>query len=227
MLCNKQFGGCGHAFCYVCEAEWTKDSKHHFYCNNNIKEVRQKEIKAQKLKEELEIELIEEEFLKMEYMNGKLNSYYNIYKNIEKSIETCNILKFNLHEKINLIIAIHNLVISDVDFINEAIDCVINSKRYLKNSYIFGYYMKDGQQKKLFENSQEILESNIENLHNILIDEQLNNIIESDEFDNNLFNKYKKTIKTLIDVINKYMKLFIEEIENNYISELDYDIIDH
>ena len=229
MLCNKQFGGCGHAFCYVCEAEWTKDSKHHFYCNNNIKEVRKKKIKAQKLKEELEIELIEEEFLKMEYpiMNGKLNSYYNRYKNIEKSIETCNILKFNLHEKINLLMAIHNLIISDVDFINDAIDCVINSKRYLKNSYIFGYYMKDGQQKKLFENSQEILESNTENLHNILIDEQLNNIIETDEFDNNLFNKYKKTIKTLIDVINKYMKLFIEEIENNYISELDYDIIDH
>ena len=88
ILCNKQFGGFGHDFCYVCETDWTKQSKHHFYCNNNIKEIRKKEIKVQKLKEELEIELIEEEFIKMDYpfMNGKLNSYYNRYKNIEMLI---------------------------------------------------------------------------------------------------------------------------------------------
>ena len=229
MLCNKKFGGCGHAFCYVCETEWSEHSKDHFKCNKYTEEVKQKEKKAQKLKEELEIDLIEEEFLKMDYpiMNGKLNFYYNTYKNIENSIEACNTLKFSLNEKINLLMAIHNVSISELDFIYDAIECAINSKRNLKNSYIFGYYMKDTNQKKLFENSQGILESYIENLYKLLIDEQLNNFIESDKFDNYLFNNYKTSMKSLIDIINKYRKSFIEEIENKFISELDCELIDN
>ena len=231
MLCNKNFGGCGHAFCYVCETEWSKHSKDHFICNKYTEEVKQKEKKAKKLKEELEIELIEEQFLNLDnpIMNGKLKFYYDRYKNIQSSIEMCkNDLKKNLVEKTNLLLAIHNINNKDLQFINDALECIKNSKKILKNSYIFGYYMKDTEQKKLFKDSQGNLEYNTENLHKLLIDEHLNLIIESNSFDSKvLFTNYKISIINLIDSINKNRNTFVEEIENKYISDLDNELVDY
>ena len=41
----------------------------------------------------------------------------------------------------------------ELEFLKEALETVIKSKRVLKNTYIFGYYLKDGNEKKLFEYS--------------------------------------------------------------------------
>ncbi len=82
--------------------------------------------------------------------------------------------------------------------------------------------MKNTEQKKIFEKSQRELEYRTENLHKILIDEQLNIIIESysNNF-NNLFFKYKNYLKSLIETINKNRESFIEEIEYKYTSDLE------
>ena len=233
MLCDKKVGGCGHAFCYVCETEWSKHSKDHFKCNRYTEEVKQKEKKAEKLKEELEIELLDQKFyeLNIDYptLNGKLGFYYYRYKNMQSSIEICNnTIKNNLIEKINLLTSLHNLDYNDVQFINDALECVINSKRILKNSYMFGYYMKDTEQKKLFENSQGKLEYNTEDLHKLLIDGKLDLIIRTDTFDYKvLFTNYKISVINLIDTVNKYRNTFVEEIENKYISYIDNELIDY
>ena len=88
--------------------------------------------------------------------------------------------------------------------------------------------MKITEQKKIFEKSQGDLEYKTENLHKLLIDEQLNIIIESysDNF-NWLFYKYKDSLKSLIDTITKNRESFIEEIECKYISDLDEKLIDY
>ena len=233
MLCDKKVGGCGYAFCYVCETEWSKHSDDHFFCNKyQSEEVKKKEKNAEKLKEDLEIELIEEEFLKLEMnfgMNKRLYFYYSRYKNYKESIEICNSsLKKELEEKIGILNAIHYLNSEDVNLIRDAVETVIKTKNILKNSYIFGYYMKNNEQKKKFVKSQGNLEYRTENLHKLLIDEQLNIIIESysDNF-NWLFYKYKNSLKSLIDTITKNRESFIEEIECNYISDLDENLIDY
>ena len=83
---------------------------------------------------------------------------------------------------------------------------------------MFGYYMKDTQQKNLFENSLGILEYYTESLYKLLSDEKLNNIIESDS---------KGSVNSLNNIINRFRKSFIEEIENKYISDLDNELIDY
>ena len=230
MLCDKKVGGCGYAFCYECETELSEDFNNHFFYNKyNSKQVKMKEINVEKLKEDLKIQLIEEEFLKNdinEVMNERLNFYYSRYKNLQSSIEICNnTLKNNLVKKISLMITINNLNNSDVKFINDALECVINSKRNLKNSYMFGYYLKDTQRKKLFENSQELLEYNTENLYNLLISDRLNTFIKSNSHE--LFEEYKSSVQNLTDIINKFRKSFLEDMENKFILDIDEGLIDY
>ena len=188
-----------------------------------------KERNAEKLKEDLEIQLIEEEFFKNDInviINERLNFYYSRYKNLQTSIEICNnTLKNNLEEKISLMTTINNLNNSDVKFIHDALECVIKAKRNLKNSYMFGYYLKDTQQKKIFENSQGLLEYNTENLYNLLISDRLNTFIESDSYE--LFEEYKSSVKNLTDIINKFRKSFLEDMENTFISDIDEGLIDY
>lgn len=233
MLCDKKVGGCGYAFCYVCETEWSKHSKDHFFCNKyQSEEVKQKEKIKEKIKEDLEIELIEEEFLNLEMnfnMNERLYLYYSKYKNYLESIEKCNNnLKKELEEKISILTAVHSLNSEDLNLFRDAVETVIKTKKILKNSYIFGYYMKNTEQKKLFEKSQEDLELKTGKLHKLLIDEQLNIIIQSfsDNF-HHLFFQYKFSLKSLINTINKNRESFIEEIEYKYFSDLDEKLIDY
>ena len=136
-------------------------------------------------------------------------------------------MKKSLEEKVNILIVIYNLNYSSVKFIKESIRTVIKAKRTLKNSYMFGYYMKDTQQKNLFENSLGILEYYTESLYKLLSDEKLNNIIESDSKYYELLEDYVGSVNSLNNIINRFRKSFIEEIENKYISDLDNELIDY
>ena len=122
MYCNPKVGGCGHAFCYACGIDWKKHINDHFYCNNSLsKEVKIKEINSRRLKEQLEIDLIEEEFKKIDgnKENDKFSFsfYYKKYNEYENSIMGCKILKNSLGEKISIISAIHNISFLDLSFL--------------------------------------------------------------------------------------------------------------
>ena len=229
MFCDPKAGGCGHAFCYVCEIDWQKHIDDHFYCNYyNSESVKQKEIKSQKLKEELEIELIEEEFFKQEKesQNEKFFHFFKKYKEYDTSINKCNILKKTLGEKIGLISTIHNIKLFDLMFIINAIEIIINAKNILKMSIIFEYFMKDGIQKDLFENSKEIIEKDIDDLYNKLSNDYLNMLIQTDCY--SFFSSiktFKTSILDLTNRINNCIKSFTEDIENEFILELDDELI--
>ena len=212
MLCNKSAGGCGFAFCYVCETDWAKHSQDHFNCNKYTEAVKQKEKKANKLKEELK----------------RIDFYFNLYMN---NLRACEILdtktRNEIGEKINLLVSLKNLPILETKFIIEAINTTIKGKRLLKNTYIFGYYMKD-EKKPFFEHEQGILQYWTEELHRHLIDDQLNNIIQEDRYTEftNKFKDYKNTLNSIIGSIQKYSKGLIDDIENNFITEIDYKLLD-
>ena len=180
MFCDPKAGGCGHAFCYVCGIDWKKHINNHFYCNNYTEEVKKKEKNALKIKEELEIDLFEEEFFKkeLEMKNKKFFFYHNKYKEIDISINKYKVLKNTLGEKMSLISTIHNFSLFDLNFIHDAIETVINATKIIKMSYIFGYFMKEGIQKDLFESSEEVLSNNTDTLYYRLADDQLNMLIK-------------------------------------------------
>ena len=87
--------------------------------------------------------------------------------------------------------------------------------------------MKD-QKKPFFEHEQGILQYWTEELHRHLIDDQLNNIIQEDRYTEftNKFKDYKNTLNNIIGSIQKYSKGLIDDIENNFITEIDYKLLD-
>ena len=149
--------------------------------------------------------------------------------NYKSAVEVCQTtFKESLEEKINLLMVMQNLQLLEANFIREALNTIIEAKRTLKNTYIFGYYMKDTKNKELFEYSQGILEFNTESLHKLLIDEHLNLLIEADEreYFTSQFQTFKDSVNKKKDAINRYRKNLLEEIENKYICDLDNSIID-
>ena len=213
MFCNPTAGGCGKAFCYVCEVDWEKHSQDHFNCNKYTDEVKKKEKKAKKLQEQLK----------------RYDFYFFRYMNNKQAVEIVNTkLRDTIEEKVNKLHIDKNISALETKFILDALDTVIKGKRLLQNTYIFGYYMKDENKKPLFEHEQGILQFLTEDLHRHLIDKSLSDIIEIKTFEDYLasFTKYKNTITILMGSIQKYTKNLIDSIENNFISEIDYDILD-
>ena len=213
MLCNKSAGGCGHAFCYVCETDWAKHSQDHFNCNKYTDAVKNKEKKANQLKEELK----------------RTEFYFKLYMNNKRAVEILDTKTRNdLEEKINLIVTLKNMPLIETKFIVEALNTTIKGKRLLKNTYIFGYYMKDSGKKPFFEHEQGILQYWTEELHRHLIDDQLNNIIQQEKFGDftESFKNYKNSVNNIIGCIQKYSKGLTDDIENNFISEIDYKLLD-
>ena len=118
--------------------------------------------------------------------------------------------------------------ILEMKFVNEAIDTTIKGKKLLKNTYIFGCYMKDNEKKDYFEHEQGILQYWTEELHRYLSDDQLSLAIEEDNYNSftEKFKNYKNAVNNIIESIEKYSKGLIDDIENNFISEIDYKLLD-
>ena len=204
MLCDKRAGGCGH---------WAKHSQDHFKCNKYTDAVKNKEQKASKLKEQLK----------------RTDFYFARYMNNKRAVEILNKkTRDDIGEKINLLVTLKNMPVLEMSFVTNAIDTTIKGKRLLKNTYIFGYYMKDNEKKPYFEHEQGILQYWTEELHRHLIDDQLTNIIQDDKYDSftESLKKYKNAVNNIIGSIEKYSKGLIDDIENNFISEIDYKLLD-
>ena len=166
MLCDKKAGGCGHAFCYVCETDWAKHSQDHFTCNKYTDAVKKKEQKADQLKEQLK----------------RTDFYYKRYMHNKKA---CEILdkqtREDIGEKINLLVTLKNMP---------------------------QYWTEE--------------------LHRYLIDDQLSMVIMEDNYTNfaEKLKNYKNSVNNIIESIEKYSKGLIDDIENNFISEIDYKLLD-
>ena len=137
-------------------------------------------------------------------------------------------IREEIGEKITILFSIKNQSILETQFILDALETVIKGKNLLKYTYAFGYYMKDNEKKDFFEHSQGILQYWTEELHRLLIDDHLNQIIQEDNFTlfSDLLNKYKNNVNNIISSIEKYSKGLIDDIENNFISEIDESIYD-
>ena len=139
MYCDPKAGGCGHAFCYVCETDWAKHSQDHFNCNKYTEAVKNKENNAKKIKAQLK----------------RYDFYFSRFIDNEKAVDIVDKkLREEIGEKLNILVTLKNLTIMETQFIVEALETVINGKRLLKNTYIFGYFMKDNNKKDYFEHEQ-------------------------------------------------------------------------
>ena len=212
MLCDKKAGGCGKAFCYVCEVDWAKHSQDHFNCNKYTDTVKNKEKIANKLKETLK----------------RYTFYFDRYMNYNQAVKLCHSkLKPSLIEKMDLLTTLKNLPRSELKFIDDAFQAVVKGKRCLKNTYIFGYYLKDNKSKELFEFSQGYLEKNADTLHQLIEQDGINNILQHDDYEvwNKMFQDFRNRVLNLTNATVKYQGNLLLEIENNYANDIDQSLL--
>lgn len=214
MLCDKKAGGCGKAFCYVCEIDWANHSQDHFKCNHYTTEVKTKEANANLLKEKLK----------------RYAFYFDRYINYRQAVKIAKEKLFPvLEDKIGLFISLKNISLSEFQFILDGFNAVLKGKTSLKNTYIFGYYMKDDDAKKLFEYQQALLERNADQLHQMLEQNMINDILEIDnfmEFDK-AFTEFRSNVTNFTSVILKYKDNLLQSIENDLSSHIDQNILEH
>jgi ariadne-1 len=204
MTCRKEASGCGYEFCWICMGDW----KNHKSCNKFEGD------KEEKQKESLKHELDRYIFYFDRYMNHKKSLKYAVKM---KSLTEKNIEKLNTTKMIPY---------SDLMFLREGVNSVIDSRRVLMNSYVFGFYLKDESKGKkdqnLFEFHQGILEENSDKIHGLLENVQIEALLCIDNLQdfNDNFKTFKNNVIDLYTVTNKFCLNLLSSIENSLIEKI-------
>jgi ariadne-1 len=213
MTCQKKAGGCGYEFCWICMGEWKPHGTSWYKC------VKYNPTEVDKQKEKMKLDAKFE----LEKYNNYFDSYLqekNAYDYAVKLKEKINNYKEHLEKE-------KNQPHLELVFLDEAIQTVIDCHRILKNTYIFGYYMKNDTNKgTLYKHHQEMLRVEADKLHELLEMEELPKILkinELEEFNKNFAN-YKDKILTIMSATTKFKEGILVDIENNP-DYIDYNFL--
>jgi ariadne-1 len=146
---------CRHEFCWTCLAPWAEhgQSTGGYYKCNKFKAATTEETAgmtdAGRAKAELD----------------KYLFYYQRYSNHEQASKFAAKHRETTSKRMEELQATsHSSNWSDVTFLEDATNALLECRRTLKYTYVMGYYMKDGKEKLLFEHLQEHLEQSTEHL---------------------------------------------------------------
>lgn len=205
MTCRTTAGGCGHEFCWICFGDW----KGHSACNKfDVEKSKKADDDIKSIKFELE----------------KYVHYFTRYSNHAKaynlSIRQKNAIEYNIH----LFNSLKGVPFPDLVFLREATESIVKSRRLLKYSYVFGFYLSNKKEKDLFEHNQSLLEKNVNKLHELLENDTMNNIMALNDFDdfNHEFKVFRNSIIDLFTATNKFVTNLLTSIENNMLHLVDY-----
>ena len=210
MTCRKEAGGCGYEFCWICLGEWKKHGSNWYKCSFFDPNKVDKE--KEKLKNDTKFEL------------EKYISYFDKYINHDKSQKFAEGLNTKIIEYKKRFSEEKNTPYLELSFLDDAVATVIDCHRILKNTYIFGYYMVKCNEQKLYEHNQYLLDQKSDQLHEMIEQEQIPNILNIDNIDefNQKFMKFKNDVINLISIIKDYRKHLLDDIENTMINLVDY-----
>ena len=198
MTCRREAGGCGYEFCWICLGEWAPHGTSWYECKRADKVKLDKENKKMKnMKIELE----------------RFSKYYEGFKEEENAIEFAKKLKENINLYKGVLINKKKKTEMDILFLDEALRIVIECHLFLKNTYIFGYYMKQKLNKTLYEHHQELLRREADLLHEKIEMRYLVDIlgINENESFNKQFDIYKESVQSLIGTTIKFKDNILSE----------------
>lgn len=206
MTCRKEAGGCGHEFCWLCFSDWNK----HKTCNKYEKD---QNGLTNDDKENIKADL-------QRYM-----FYFERFQNHSKALKLAIKQKNSIEYSIHLFNSLKNIPFPDLIFLREGVETIIKSRRLLKNSYIFGYYLGSRKEKDLFEHLQSLLEKNVNRLHELLENETMTNIMALSELDtfNKEFLTFRNCIIDLYTVTNRFIDNLLSSIENTMMHLIEYN----
>ena len=210
MTCQKKAGGCGYEFCWICLGEWGPHGSSWYKCTKFDQNKVDKE--KEKMKENMKYDLERYVYFYDRYSDHAKSQKYA--KHLNERIET---FKPILKDE-------HFIPYLDLNFLDDIVNTVIDSHRMLKNTYIFGFYMKKCKESTLYEYHQDMLDVYTDRLHEMIEQNQipdLCNIENKEEFDKNWKNFREKALD-LQSCIKRFKDNILTEIENNLIGLLDY-----
>lgn len=150
---------CKHEFCWVCSDEWSQHGSQtggYYKCNRYDPE-KLAEKTGEKNRESARAAL------------EKYMWYYKRYANHDRSQKFETLLRQKAEEKMKELQKINKYSSwVDVEHVMRAVEQLIECRRSLKFTYVFGYYLESGPEKNLFEYLQEDLERVTERLSEIL-----------------------------------------------------------
>ena len=106
---------------------------------------------------------------------------------------------------------------TEVLFLDEALRTVVECHQILKNTYIFGYYMKNTNSASLYKHHQEMLRRNADLLHDKIEMKYLSDIMAEDNLEefNKKFSIFKGEVLSLISATMKFKENILDEIEKH------------
>jgi len=187
---------CGHEFCWVCLDSWKVHNYQtggYYKCNR----FNEPDIKETQKREKAKTNL------------AKYTFYFQRYDNHEKAEKLAIKQATSTDEYIKKLNQRCSYPISELEFLQSAADSIIQIRRTLKHSYVYGYYLDNVKEKELYEHLQGRLEVNAEHLHQLLerdLSEFYNlDVAEKKRKEN--FMKYKEELMNYYTVTKKVFLL--------------------
>ena len=164
--------------------------------------------------------------LNAKYEIERYANYYNSYNEEQKAYNFALKLNEKVEKYKNALEKEKNQPHLELKFLDEAIQSVIDCHRILKNTYIFGYYMKEDKNNQLYNYHQEMLRREADLLHELLEMQELPtilSIVNLEEF-NKEFANYKGRVLSLMSATSKFIENILVDIENHP-DNIDYNLL--
>ena len=210
VTCRKEAGGCGYELC-ICLGEWKPHGSSWYECKKYSPTELDKN--KEKIRNIIKLEL--------RYAN-----FFESWQEEEKSIK----FAVKLTDKINQIKKqleeLKHQPHVEVLFLDEALQTVIECHQILKNTYIFGYYMKETNETSLYKHNQEMLRRNANLLQDKIEMKYLLDIMEESNLENfnKKFNIYKGEVSSLISALKLFKDNILVKIEHRP-ELIDYNVL--
>ena len=186
---------CKHEFCWICMGDWKihgEATGGYYKCNRY-----ENELKANK-----ELKSMEEKRESAKSELAKYSFYFERYNNHDKAMKLAMKGIPMADEKIMLLHNKKNYPFSELQFLKNAAEEMVNIRRVLKNSYVYGYFLEEKTEKELFENLQGQLEDNCDHLHQLL-EQNLEDFVKEDVVSTTPFDMYKSKLTNYFEVTKK------------------------
>lgn len=211
MTCRKEAGGCGFEFCWICLGEWKPHGSSYYQCNKYDKD---KEVNKEEMVKNAKLEL------------EKYVFYFDRFMNHQKSQELGTKLKLQIKNHEERFRNLKQIPYEELTFMTNAVETIINSRRTLKNTYVFGFYMIKCNERELFEHNQFLLDRDTDRLHGMMEGETIKKILAIENYEEftKSFIDFKNNVINLLTAINKYRGNLLDDIENKMLNLVDFNI---
>ena len=216
MTCNKNAGGCGYDFCWMCLGDWKSHGSAtggYYECNKYKKDKAEGKLNDEERRRSTAKEALDK------YMH-----YFERFQNNHKSIDYARKMVHDMGKKQEVLrdMSSVSLSLDECSFLREAAAEVVKCRRVLKWTYVHGYYLEDEREKNLFEFMQEDLEKHTEHLHE-LVEVELEAYLQdakrgkgkvahqsTDRVKKKPFLEYRKEVTSYAATCRKYRRSFVD-----------------